>query len=104
MLLISTTDLAALAGWSAGFAGAWAWCRVRDEVSVSRTLCALAAACVDVMSGWARHTRRAGGSGAEGTGPAPGGHPVDSVAHRDGVDPRHVVHIPTHLRGSSRER
>lgn len=81
----------ALAGRSTGFTGVRAWRGVGDEVGVEGTLRALVGAGVYVMSGGAGHARGAGGSAAEGAGPAAGGHAINGVAHRDGVDPRHVV-------------
>lgn len=65
---------------------------------VGRTLRALAGAGVDVMSGRAGHARGAGRLAAESTGPATRGHAVHGVAHRDGVDARHIVQPLTQLR------
>lgn len=102
-MVIQLAHLIALAGRSTGFTGIWARRGVGDEVRVGRALCALAGARVYVMSGRARHARRAGGLAAEGASPATRGHAVHSVAHRDGVDPRHVVDPLTELRGGNRK-
>lgn len=92
------SNLVAPASRPAGFAGVRARRGVWDEVCVTGALCAPAGACVDVVSRWTRHTRGAGGPGAEGAGPAPRGHAIHRVSHRDGVDPHHVVDIPAYLR------
>ena len=97
------TNLVALAGWSAGLAGLWAWRGVGHQVRVRRTLGALAAAVVDVVPRWARHTGRAGGLAAEGTCPAPRGHPVHGVGYCNGEDSRHVVDPLAYLREGRRE-
>lgn len=101
---MTPTNLVTLAGWSTGFAGLWARCGMRDEVRVTWALCALAGARVYVMPSWARHTRRAGGLGAEGTSPTPRGHPINGVTYCDGVDSHHVVDPPAYLREYRRER
>lgn len=98
-MFIQLGHLITLAGRSAGFTGIWARRGVGDEVRVGRALCALASARVYVMSGRARHARRAGGLAAEGASLATRGHTIHSVAHRDGVDPRNVVDPLTELRG-----
>lgn len=95
------TDLVTLAARATAFAGIGARCGVRDEVCVAGTLCALAGKCVYVMSGGARHAGRAGRLGAEGTSLTRRGHSIHSVTHRDGVDPCHVVHVPTYLEESA---
>jgi len=92
------TNFVALASRSTGSAGVQARRGMRDEVCVRGTLYALAGARVNVVPGGTRHTRRAGGLGAEGTSPAAGGHPIDRVTHWDGVDSHHVVDVPAYLR------
>lgn len=90
-MFIQLAHLVALAGRSAGFTGVGVGRGVGDEVSVGWTLRALAGARVYVMSVRAGHARRARGLAAKGTSLATRGHAIHGVAHRDGVDPRHVV-------------
>lgn len=100
--LRSTANLVTFAARSAGLASIWARRDVREQACVGRTLRALVGACVYVVSRWARDARGAGGLRAERTGPASGGHPVHSVAHRDGEYTAHIVDIATHLREDER--
>lgn len=96
------TNLVALAGRPAWFAGVGPGRGVGDEASVRRALGALAAQGVDVVAGGARHARRARGLRAEGAGAARGRHAVHGVADRDGEDPSHVVDpLPRLGRGES---
>lgn len=90
-MFIQRAHLVALAGRSAGFTRVGGRRGVGDEVGVGWTLRALAGARVYVMSGRAGHARGARGLAAKGTSLATGGHAIHGIAHRDGVDPRHVV-------------
>lgn len=97
----TTTNLAAQAARSARLAGAGSQCGLGEQVGVGRALDAAAALRIDVVTRRARHTCRAGRLRAKGTGATLGRHPINSVAHPDGVNACHVVHVATDLRHTS---